>query len=110
MPPQARRARAAALRRVANGGGECRVADPWSHIGRGVPGRPGRAQPDRVRHPRLVGPAGRSRPAVAAAASRAKLATTALQLDNQATAVLELVRTYLDAGERHSGTLAQARC
>jgi diguanylate cyclase len=51
---------------------------------------------------------GRSRPAVAAAASRAKLATTALQLDSQATAVLELVRTYLDAGERYSVTLAQA--
>ena len=50
----------------------------------------------------------RSRPAVAAAASRAKLATTALQLDSQATAVLELVRTYLDAGERYSVTLAQA--
>jgi len=49
---------------------------------------------------------GRSRPAVAAAAS--KLATTALQLDSQATAVLELVRTYLDAGERYSVTLAQA--
>jgi diguanylate cyclase len=51
---------------------------------------------------------GRSRPAVAAGASRAKLATTALQLDSQATAVLELVRTYLDAGERYSVTLAQA--
>ena len=50
----------------------------------------------------------RSRPAIAAAASRAKLATTALQLDSQAAAVLELVRTYLDAGERYSVTLAQA--
>jgi diguanylate cyclase len=50
----------------------------------------------------------RSRPAIANAASRAKLATTALQLDSQAAAVLELVRTYLDAGERYSVTLAQA--
>jgi diguanylate cyclase len=50
----------------------------------------------------------RSRPSIANAASRAKLATTALQLDSQATAVLELVRTYLDAGERYSVTLAQA--
>jgi diguanylate cyclase len=50
----------------------------------------------------------RSQPAVAAAASRVELATTALQLDSQAAAVLELVRTYLDAGERYSVTLAQA--
>jgi hypothetical protein len=32
----------------------------------------------------------------------------ALQLDGQATAILDLVRTYLDAGERYSVTLAQA--
>jgi diguanylate cyclase len=50
----------------------------------------------------------KSQPADAAAASRVELATTALQLDSQAAAVLELVRTYLDAGERYSVTLAQA--
>ena len=32
----------------------------------------------------------------------------ALQLDGQATAILDLVRTYLDAGERYSVSLAQA--
>jgi diguanylate cyclase len=50
----------------------------------------------------------RLQPAAAAAASSAKLSKTVLQLDSQAAAVLGLVRTYIDAGERYSVTLAQA--
>jgi diguanylate cyclase len=50
----------------------------------------------------------RLRPSAAAAASRAELSKTALQLDGQATSILDLVRTYLEAGERYSVTLAQA--
>ena len=50
----------------------------------------------------------RLRPSAAAAASRAELSRTALQLDGQATSILELVRTYQEAGERYSVTLAQA--
>ena len=38
----------------------------------------------------------------------AELSTTALQLDGQATSILDLVRTYLEAGERYSVSLAQA--
>ena len=48
------------------------------------------------------------RPTVAPLASRVELSATALQLDSQAAAVLELVRSYLDAGERYSVSLAQA--
>ena len=48
-------------------------------------------------------------PAVAApSAPQAGFQAAALQLDSQATAILDLVRTYLDAGERYSVTLAQA--
>jgi diguanylate cyclase len=50
----------------------------------------------------------RLRPAIATAASRAELSTTALQLDGQAASILGLVRTYIDAGERYSISLAQA--
>jgi diguanylate cyclase len=52
----------------------------------------------------------RRRPAAVAAASAAgsAVSATALQLDSQATSILGLVRTYLDAGERYSITLAQA--
>jgi diguanylate cyclase len=50
----------------------------------------------------------RRRPARAVAASRGELSKTALQLDGQATAILGLVRTYLEAGERYSVSLAQA--
>jgi diguanylate cyclase len=45
---------------------------------------------------------------VASAAAKADFAATALKLDGEAAAVLELVRSYLDAGERYSVTLAQA--
>jgi diguanylate cyclase len=41
-------------------------------------------------------------------ATGAEVAATALQLDRQATAILDLVHTYLDAGERYSVSLAQA--
>jgi diguanylate cyclase len=52
----------------------------------------------------------RARPAVApaTAASRVELSKTVLQLDSQAASILGLVRTYIDAGERYSVTLAQA--
>ena len=50
----------------------------------------------------------RPKPAAAAPASAAGLSTTALQLDNQATSILDIVRTYIDAGERYSVSLAQA--
>jgi diguanylate cyclase len=53
----------------------------------------------------------RRRPAAAVAAASAAgsaVSATALQLDSQATSILGLVRTYLDAGERYSITLAQA--
>ena len=57
----------------------------------------------------------RSKPAVAAAAaaaavaaSKAELSTTVLQLDSQAASILGLVRTYIEAGERYSVSLAQA--
>jgi len=50
----------------------------------------------------------KSAPAAAVAASKADLTSTALRLDSQATSILELVRTYQDAGERYSVTLAQA--
>jgi diguanylate cyclase len=50
----------------------------------------------------------RRQPARAAAASRSELSEAALQLDSHAAAVLGLVRTYLDAGERYSVSLAQA--
>jgi diguanylate cyclase len=52
----------------------------------------------------------RTRAAVAAAAAapKAEFAAKSLQLDRQAVAILDLVRTYLDAGERYSVTLAQA--
>ncbi|HZT49395.1 MAG TPA: diguanylate cyclase [Hyphomicrobiaceae bacterium] len=43
-----------------------------------------------------------------AAAARADIAATAIKLDSEAAALLTLVRTYLDAGERYSVTLAQA--
>jgi diguanylate cyclase len=46
--------------------------------------------------------------AAATAAPRAEFAAKALQLDQEAAAILDLVRTYLDAGERYSVTLAQA--
>jgi diguanylate cyclase len=42
------------------------------------------------------------------AAEKAEFAQAALQLDREAAAILTLVRTYLDAGERYSVTLAQA--
>jgi diguanylate cyclase len=44
----------------------------------------------------------------ATASARADFAATALRLDSEAAALLKLVRTYLDAGERYSVTLAQA--
>ena len=52
----------------------------------------------------------RRRPAVptAAPASGAAFSAAALQLDSQATSILGLVRTYIDAGERYSVSLAQA--
>ena len=48
--------------------------------------------------------------AVAAATptSNAEFAATALRIDSEAAEVLKLVRTYLDAGERYSVSLAQA--
>jgi diguanylate cyclase len=46
--------------------------------------------------------------AAATAAPRAEFEAKALQLDQEAAAILDLVRTYLDAGERYSVTLAQA--
>jgi diguanylate cyclase len=44
----------------------------------------------------------------ASASVRADFAATALKLDSEAAALLKLVRTHLDAGERYSVTLAQA--
>ena len=44
----------------------------------------------------------------AAVAPKAEFAAKALRLDSEAAAILELVRTYLDAGERYSVSLAQA--
>src|SRR5712675_2325919 len=50
-----------------------------------------------------------AQPAAVPAPSKAEFAAaTALQLDKEAGAVLALVRTYLDAGERYSVSLAQA--
>jgi diguanylate cyclase len=54
----------------------------------------------RDRRPRAVPAAA---PAAAAAISKA-----AVQLGTQATSILDMVRTYIDAGERYSVTLAQA--
>jgi diguanylate cyclase len=50
----------------------------------------------------------RSRPAAPSMAPGPAYAAAALKLDNEAAAVLKLVRTYLDAGERYSVSLAQA--
>jgi diguanylate cyclase len=48
-------------------------------------------------------------PAATATTTRTvEVAATALQLDSEAAAILRLVRTYLDAGERYSVSLAQA--
>jgi diguanylate cyclase len=44
----------------------------------------------------------------ASSGARAAFEAAALELDSQATAVLSLVREYLDAGERYSVSLAQA--
>lgn len=49
-----------------------------------------------------------ARTAAATAAPKAEFAAKALRLDREAAAILDLVRTYLDAGERYSVTLAQA--
>jgi diguanylate cyclase len=46
--------------------------------------------------------------AAAPPAMVARLSTAAVQLDSQATSILEMVHTYIDAGERYSVTLAQA--
>ncbi len=46
--------------------------------------------------------------AAASAPPKAEFTATALLLDREASAVLSLVRTYLDAGERYSVSLAQA--
>jgi diguanylate cyclase len=47
-------------------------------------------------------------PNPATPSSKAAVTATALQLDGEAAAILELVRGYIDAGERYSVSLAQA--
>jgi hypothetical protein len=47
-------------------------------------------------------------PAMSAAGSKARLEAAATELDGQAAALLELMRGYIDAGERYSVSLAQA--